>query len=194
MKPILYSFIAWLVFITSVMSAPIDEPNESESFEIEKKILVLSAKIHREMMALSEYKNLKAFCNDDHYKESIFGLLDQIHTYHDVLEKDLQSTSYSHSESTINRILKHMDKLDKKYHTAHFEEFFNDQCSFQSRIERYSDHYKAGFAAHSYGSRIYAQEVVMYRYLKGLTKRVRSIRKHVEHFYLKKIREQNAHI
>lgn len=138
------------------------------------------------MMELSKYKNLKAFCNESSYRQTIFGMLDQIHEYHDMLEKDLQATTYNHSKRTIQRILNHMDKLDHKFNPESFTSFFKDQCSFQSKIEKYSDHYKAGFGTHSYGGRVYAQEVVMYRYLKRLTKRVKSIKRNVEHFYIRR--------
>ena len=138
------------------------------------------------MMALSKYKNLKAFCSDDSYRQTIFTLLDEIHEYHDMLEKDLQATTYNHSKRTIERILSHMDRLDQKFNPDDFTDFFKEQCSFQSKIEKYSDHYKAGFGTHSYGGKVYAQEVVMYRYLKRLTKRVKSIKNHVEHFYFRR--------
>lgn len=160
--------------------------HRTRSFHIEKRILELSVNLDVEMMALSQYKNLKAFCSDDTYRHVIFGLLDQIHTYHDMLEKDLQVTTYNHSERTIKRVLRHMDKLDSKFNPDDFTDFFREQCSFQSRIENHSTHYKAGFGTHSYGGKVYAQEVVMYRYLKRLTKRVKRIEKHVEHFYIKR--------
>ncbi|SNT27603.1 hypothetical protein SAMN05421640_3114 [Ekhidna lutea] len=157
-----------------------------EPYTVEKKILILSIHLDAEMMDLSKYKNLKVFCNDNSYRETIFSLLDQIHTYHDMLEKELQITSYNHSKRTISRILRHMDHLDRKFNPDDFTGFFREQCSIQSKIEKYSDHYKAGFASHSYGSKVYAQEVVMYRYLKRLTKKVKRIKRHVEHFYIRR--------
>ncbi|WP_425392092.1 hypothetical protein [Ekhidna sp.] len=158
----------------------------SEPYNVEKRILVLSLKLDKEMMALSKYKNLKEFCNDDNYRQTILGLLDHIHDYHDMLEEDLQATTYDHSKRTISRILNHMDKLDKKFNPSDFTGFFREQCSFQSRIEEYSDHYKAGFGTHAYHGKVYAQEVVMYRYLKRLTKRIKRIKKHVEYFYIRR--------
>lgn len=137
-------------------------------------------------MALSQYKNLKAFCTDDGYRKTIFSLLEEIHDYHDRLEEDLQATTYNHSKRTIKRILNHMDQLDAKFNQEDFTSFFSEQCSFQSKIEKFSDHYNAGFATHSYGGKVYAQEVVMYRYLKRLTKRVQCIKGHVEHFYIRR--------
>ncbi|WP_424964351.1 hypothetical protein [Ekhidna sp.] len=157
-----------------------------EPYKVEKKILILSIHLDAEMMNLSRYNNLKAFCSDPGYRQTIFSLLDQIHEYHDMLEKELDATTYNHSKRTISRILTHMDHLDRKFNAYDFTSFFKDQCSIQSRIEEFSDHYKAGFASHSYGSKVYAQEVVMYRYLKRLTKRVKRIKKHVEHFYIRR--------
>ncbi len=147
------------------------EPN-AKPYSVEKGILLLSVNLDAEMMALSKYKNLQAFCSDNSYRQTIFSMLDQIHEYHDMLEKDLLETTYNHSRRTIERILSHMDKLDRKFNPDDFTSFFKEQCSFQSRIEKYSDHYKAGFGMHSYGGRVYAQEVVMYRYTKRLTKRI----------------------
>lgn len=187
MKPSLFSAILITYFISlNLYGSTSDESDASEPFSIERKIIVLSANLDVEMMALSNYKNLKTFCSNDNYRETIFALLDQIHEYHDILELDLQSTTYNHSKRTITRILSHMDKLDEKFNPEDFTAFFDDQCSFQSKIEKYSDHYKAGFATHSYGGKVYAQEVVMYRYLKRLTKRVKRIKKHVEHFHIRR--------
>lgn len=159
---------------------------KSERHLVEKKILLLSKSINIQMMALSEYRNLKVFCNDDSYRETIFGLLEEIHEYHNILEEDLQTTTYNHSKRTIRRILSHMDKLDEKFNQDDFTNFFSEQCGFQSSIEKYSEHYNAGFATHSYGGKVYAQEVVMFRYLKRLTKRVKRIKKHVEHFHIRR--------
>ncbi len=138
------------------------------------------------MMALSEYKNLKIFCQSDSYRATIFNLLEEIHLYHDILEDDLQKITYNHSKRTIKRMLAHMDKLDRHFNYDAFTDFFSEQCSFQSRIEKHSTHYSAGFATHSYGGKVYAQEVVMYRYLNRLTKRVEKIRKHVERFHIRR--------
>ena len=157
-----------------------------EPYRVEKRILELSIHLDAEMMALSRYKNLREFCNDQSYRQTIFGLLDQIHAYHDMLEKDLKATTYPHSKRIIERILNHMDHLDRKFNPNQFTEFFSEQCSFQSKIEKYSDHYKTGFGTHTYGAKVYAQEVVMYRYLKRLTKRVKRIKGHVEHFYIRR--------
>ncbi|MEQ9468033.1 MAG: hypothetical protein RLN88_11515 [Ekhidna sp.] len=168
--------------------------NSYEPYKVEKRILVLSIHLDAEMMALAKYKNLKSFCSNASYRHAIFELLDQIHEYHDMLEKDLKSTTFNHSRRTIERILKHMDHLDRKFNPDDFTSFFREQCSFQSKIEKYSDHYKAGFGTHSYGGRVYAQEVVMYRYLKRLTKRVNRIKRHVEHFYMRrKVWEHGSH-
>ncbi len=158
----------------------------SEPYRVEKRILLLSINLDAEMMALTKYKNLKTFCEEANYRKTIFNLLDEIHEYHDKLEVDLKETTYNHSKRTISRILKHMDKLENKFNEDDFTNFFKEQCSFQSRIEKYSDHYKAGFGTHSYGGQVYVQEVVLYRYLKRLTKRVESIKRHVEHFYIRR--------
>ncbi|WP_421878834.1 hypothetical protein [Marinoscillum sp.] len=162
------------------------DADKSEPYLIERKILTLSAQVHVELIALYEYQNLKTFCNDDSYKESIFDMLDEIHEYHDLLEEDLRLTTYRHSQRTIRRLLKHMDRLDEKHNPDKFSRFFETQCSFQVKIESNARHYSAAFSSHSYSSRVYAQEVVMYRYLRRLTRRVQKIRKHVEHFYTKK--------
>ncbi|MEQ8904372.1 hypothetical protein [Ekhidna sp.] len=177
--------IIQILFLVS-FTAHAKRTHLSEPYKVEKRILLLSVNLDVEMMELSKYKNLKAFCNESSYRQTIFGMLDQIHEYHDMLEKDLQATTYNHSKRTIQRILNHMDKLDHKFNPESFTSFFKDQCSFQSKIEKYSDHYKAGFGTHSYGGRVYAQEVVMYRYLKRLTKRVKSIKRNVEHFYIRR--------
>jgi hypothetical protein len=181
MKAIVFSILLLASFNIHARRAHLSEP-----YKVEQRILLLSINLDVEMMALSKYKNLKAFCSDNSYRQTIFGMLDQIHEYHDMLEKDLQVTTYNHSKRTIERILNHMDKLDRKFNQDDFTSFFKEQCSFQTKIEKYSDHYKAGFGTHSYGGKVYAQEVVMYRYLKRLTKRVKSIKKHVEHFYIRR--------
>ena len=184
---------AALIFTLIISSFPVHSKSgismDSESSlteNLEKKILDLSSKAHFELMALSEYKNLKSFCQDDSYRETIFNLLDQIHLYHDLLEFDLNQTPYKHSQRIIKKLLKHMDKLDQKHNPTVFNDFFKDQCSFQSNIEKHAVHYSAAFSSHSYGSRVYAQEVVMYRYLKRLTTRINKIRKHVDHFYVRR--------
>lgn len=172
----------------NLYSEPIrnSDSDKSERNYVEKRILILSKNLDIQMMALADYKNLTTFCNDETYRETIFGLLDEIHNYHDILEEDLKTTTYNHSKRTIKRILNHMDKLDNKFNPEEFTGFFSEQCTFQTKIEKFADHYNAGFATHSYGGKVYAQEVVMYRYLKRLTKRVSSIKKHVAHFHIRR--------
>ncbi len=175
-----------LLFLLFTIQHALFAYNTNDPYLIEKKVLTLSSSLHLEMMALSEYRNLKRFCNDDLYRQSIFTLLNQMHRYHDLLEQDLLANNYPHSKGTIKKILKHMENLDEKYHSEEFLNFFREQCSFASKIEKNSDHYRAGFSTHSYGAKVYAQEVVMYRYMKQLTKKVKNIKKHVEHFYIRR--------
>ena len=175
-----------ILLIAPLLAISSENMDENDIHKVEWRIMVLSKKVNVEMLELSRYKNLKTFCNDDGYKETIFGLLDQIHSYHDLLEEDLQTTTFNHSRRTIKRLLRHMDKLDEKFNTEAFAGFFDDQCSFQSKIEKHSKHYSAAFSSHSYASRVYAQEVVMYRYLRRLTRRIQRIKKHVEEFYVKR--------
>lgn len=184
--PILFAlaFTAVVFIEAHAVGVAVSKPDNTNRYKVEKRVLALSARINVEMMALAEYKNLKTFCNDDTYRETIFLLLEQIHQYHDMLEADLQSTKYNHSQRVIKRILKHLEKLENKYNPTFFEGFFADQCRFQSQIEENSTHYRAAFGTHSYGSRVYAQEVSMYRYLKTLTKQVQRVKHHVEHFYI----------
>lgn len=182
--PTLLIFLTVSVTILRANSNSVSET--SEPFYTEKKIIELSDNWHRKMMTLSKYQNLKAFCSDDQYRQLVFELLDDIHRYHDILEIELQTTQYNHSKRTIQRILKHMDKLDEKFKPADFTLFFREQCMLQSQIEKNANHYKAGFGTHSYGGKVYTQEVEMYRYLKRLTRRISSIESHVSHFYMKR--------
>ena len=176
------TFISLLIFATISLYGN----HRFEPYLIEKRILILSVHLDSEMMSLSNCENLQSFCSDYTYRQTIFGRLDQIHEYHDMLERDLQVATYGHSRNTISRILKHLDHLSRKFNQDEFTDFFKDQCTIQSRIEQYADRYKAGYASHSYGSKVYAQEVVMYRYLKKLTRKVKRIKKNVEHFYIRR--------
>ena len=159
---------------------------EAEPFITERKILTLSDHWKKEMRTLENYRGLETFCWDQSQRQIIFNLLEEIHEYHDALYEDLQTTQYNHSKRTIQRILKHIDKLEEKYNPQDFNQFFQSQCALQSKIQRKSDHYRAGFGVHSYEGKIYVQETEMYRYLKRLTKRIDRIKKHVEHFYIRR--------
>lgn len=161
------------------------EANSTEKYRMEKEIMDLSDDLHQEIMALSSYGNLKSFCQNRQYRSTIYQLMDQLHEYHDKLEADLLDSTFSHSKGTIKRILRHMDRLDAKYNRAAFTDFFAESCSFQNKIEKNSNHYKAGFGTHSYSGKVHTQEVMMYRYLKRLNRKVNRIKKHVEHLYIK---------
>lgn len=143
------------------------------------------------MMTLSEYKGLKTFCRNDVQRQIIFNLLDEIHQYHDTLEEELRSTTYNHSRRTIKRILKHIDKIEEKYHPEDFAQFFTEQCELQTKINQNSDHYSAGFGTHSFGGKVYTQEVEIYRYLKRLSRRIERVKKHVESFYIHRLVWEN---
>lgn len=156
----------------------------AEPFATERKILSLSKSWKAKMMALTNYKGLRDFCSDDELRMDIFNQLAEIHHYHDMLENELKSSGYNHSSRTIKRILRHIERLERKYHPEDFADFFSEQCSLQSKIQKNSSHYSAGFGSHSYSGKVYAQEVEMYRYLKGLSKKIEKIKMHVEDFYI----------
>jgi hypothetical protein len=159
----------------------------STALDTEKKIISLSENWADQVIEMTNSSVLKAFCRNDVQQQSIFSLLDEIHYHHDVLEEELRSTTFNHSRRYITRILKHMDKLDEKYHPDEFAEFFGEQCLLQTKIEKKSHQYRSGFGGHSYTGKVYAQEVVTYRYLKRLTKRISRIKKNVEHFYMRRL-------
>lgn len=158
----------------------------SDPYFTEKKILSLSENWKEEVYFLAEYSSLKTLCVDQEQRVSIYSLLETIHEYHDELYTDLQTTKYNHSKRTIKRILREIDRLEEKYNPEKFSDFFQEQCSLQYKIEKGSDHYKAGFGVHSYDGKVYAQETEIYRYLKRLTKRIDRIKKHVAHFYMRR--------
>ncbi len=155
----------------------------ADPFSTERAIIQLSHNWQKEMMMVSEYKGLKSFCDDNAKRLSVIRLLDEIHHHHELLETELRSTGYAHSHRTIGRILKQMDKLSEEHHPKAFAEFFREQCWIRYRTEKNSKAYNTGFGTHSYGGRIYEQEMVANWYLKRLSKRIGRIQKLVEHFY-----------
>ena len=168
------------------------ESLSADPFATERTIIRLSQDWHKEMMIVAEYEGLKSFCSNDLQRQIISSLLDEIHYYHDVLEADLQSTTYNHSGRTIRRLLKEIDKFNAEYHPEDFADFFREQCWLRSRTEKNAKRYNTGFGTHSYGGMVYSQEVVADWYLKRLSKKIGRIQKHVEHFYIQRIvRERN---
>lgn len=159
----------------------------ADPFLTERTVIRLSENWLEKMMIVSDYEGLKSFCNNDVQRELLFDLLEEIHYYHDVLEADLQSTANKHSRRSIRRIRKHLDKLETNYRLDDFEAFFREQCTLQSKFERNSAHYSAGFGTHSYEGKVYAQEVEMYRYIKRLSKSIHHIKKRVEDIHLRRI-------
>ncbi|MEQ8470394.1 MAG: hypothetical protein RIC35_04380 [Marinoscillum sp.] len=171
-------------YLATILSLFLISKLTAEPFATEKRILNLSKSWHINMITLTNYEGLKDFCSNDKLRQDMFNQLAEIHYYHNLLEIDLKTSNYIHSNRTIKRILRHIEKLERKYHPEDFEGFFEEQCSLQSKIENNASHYGAGFGTHSLGSKVYAQEVEMYRYLKQLTRRINKIKEHVEDFYL----------
>ena len=156
------------------------------SLDTETIIIKLSDNWNEKMLVMADYEELKTFCSSDAERELIFNLLDEIHYHHNQLEKELKTTSYNHSRRVIKRILRHMDKLEQKYHPEEFSTFFSEQCALQTKVEGKADKYSQGFGTHSYSGVVYVQEVQTYRYLKRMTRRIERIKDHVAHFYLRR--------
>lgn len=171
-------------FLAIILTLILTSKLFAEPFATEKKILLLSKSWHNKMMKLTDSKGLKSFCSNDVLRQDILNQLAEIHYYHNLLENDLKTSEYNHSKNTIKRILRHIDKLERKYHPEEFVAFFGEQCFLQSKIQKNSSHYGAGFGTHSLGGKVYTQEVEMYRYLRQLTKRIHKIKEHVEDLYV----------
>ncbi len=175
-----YTFVSlWLLSITSTLNA--------NSLETEKKIISLSDNWNQYVGQINDSRGLKNFCSNDDERHQIFELLDEIHYYHDQLELDLKKTKYNHSKRQIKRILKHMSRIDEKYHPMQFARFFREQCTEQSVVDKNSNHYETSFGPHTYDGKVYMQEVQVQRYLKRLTKSIDRIKEDVEHFYIKRL-------
>lgn len=153
---------------------------------LEMRILRVSAQWKDEMHKLTEYHGLRSFCEEANYRNEVFALLHEIHAYHDELERVLKDPISAHSNRVARRLIRHLDHLEKHYNVHAFKLFFREQCGLQKKIEDKAKHYSAGFGVHSYGGKIYAQEVDMYRYINKLTRKISRIRRHVAHFYRRK--------
>ncbi|XOV94857.1 MAG: hypothetical protein ACFHWX_09145 [Bacteroidota bacterium] len=169
------------------LSVIISGAKANSSRDTEKKIISLSDNWSQQVVTISSSKGLRTFCSNDDERYVIFKLLDEIHFYHDQLEAELKTTDFNHSKRQIRRILKHMEKIDEKYHPMEFSRFFREQCALQTKLDKKSDQYEASFGYHTYNGKVYVQEVQIQRYLKRLTKSIDRIKEDVEHFYIRRV-------
>lgn len=159
----------------------------ADPFVTERTIIQLAESWHEQVQIVSDRKDLISFCRDGDQRVNLFELLDEIYYHHALLEKELQAGSYHHSERTVRRILKEIDRLKAKHHPDDLAEFMREQCSMRSKIERKAKVYNTAFGPHSYGGKIYAQEAITDWYFRRLSKRIGRIKRHVEQFYAQQL-------
>lgn len=182
---LLRSFTVYLFTLLLLGNSAIVNANTIR--DTEKKIISLSDDWNQQVGAIVDNNGLRTFCSNDDERYVIFQLLDEIHYYHDLLEEDLKTTNYNHSKRQIKRILKHMEKIDEKYHPMEFARFFREQCDLQTKLDKNSDQYDSSFGYHTYNGKIYVQEVEIQRYLKNLNKSIDRIKEDVEQFYIRRV-------
>lgn len=138
-----------------------------------------------ESIDLEEYAGLSKFCKDSEYRESVIGMMDEIHHFDSVLYEKAKIAQARSEDKEIKKLIKIIENFEGKYSPKNFITFLKEECKGQKELEKNSEDLATAMGEESLDGQIYVIEVEMQRYIKHLTKRVDNIRKHVHHLHIK---------
>ena len=159
----------------------------ADNLSLKTKIGILATSWEVESKRLTEYVGLSGFCMDEGYRNVVHTLLNEIHHFHGILYEELKATADHHDQKKLRKVLNEIEKIEEDYNIESFNDFFRERCYAQQKLEKRSDHYKAGFGVHSYYGKIYVLEEELYRYLKRFEKSIFKIKKHMKHLHIDRI-------
>ncbi len=179
----------YILWITVVL---ISGGANANNVTIEHKIIELASNWKEESKRLTEYVGLSGFCMDGDYRNVVYGLLNEIHSYHAILYQGLLETSNHHDQKKMHEVLDEIEKIEGNYNMESFNDFFRERCYAQADLEKRLNHYKAGFGVHSYYGKIYVMEEELNRYLKKFSKSIIKVKKHLKHLHMEKVADHLA--
>jgi len=157
------------------------EENASMSFRVDN----LTYDWDKESKTISNYTGLLAFCNNLEYRNSIIELLNEIHHIDSVLYERAKQASKRSSNSEIEKLIKDIEKFESQYSMRKFLVHLKEECVTQKEIEKNKVYTKNEVGEESYDGQILLLENELHKYIKHITKRVDTIRKHVHHLHIK---------
>lgn len=138
-----------------------------------------------ESKTMETYDGLLQFCKDKAYRDGVIEILDQIHHYDSVLYERAQAASKKSDDKEIKKLIKEIESFEDEYSMKGFIAFLYEECKAQSALEKNSKDLKGTSGSDGYDSQVYMLEIELQKYVKHITKRVDSIRKHVHHLGVK---------
>lgn len=164
-------------FLMIHLMAIAQEENASLSLRVDN----LTYDWDREAKIISNYGGLDAFCNNVEYRNTIITLLNEIHHMDSVLYDRAKQASKRSSNTEIEKLIKDIEKFEKEFSMHKFLVHLKEECATQKEIEKNRVYTKNEVGAESYDGQILLLENELHKYIKHITKRVDTIRKHVHH-------------
>ena len=152
-----------------------------ESHTLRVKVDDLISKWDEEAINLASYEGLNKFCLNKEYRYETIDLLRDIHHYDSVLYERAVIAQQKSKDHEIKKLMKEIEKFEKKYSMNEFIEFLRDECYARNDLEKHREELKAEVGANSYDSQVYIVELELQKYINHITKRLDNIREHVDH-------------
>ncbi|MFY0690040.1 MAG: hypothetical protein JXQ90_22905 [Cyclobacteriaceae bacterium] len=156
-----------------------------ESVSVGRTLDQLTFTWDNEAISLSTYEGLRKFCQDETYRVDVIQLLNEIHHYDSILYQRALVAKTKSSDREIVKLIHEIESFEEEYSSKKFIHFLHQECNAQKSLEKDSDNLKRDIGQDSYDSQVYLIEVEIQRYVKHVTKRVDSIKKHINHLHVK---------
>jgi hypothetical protein len=129
---------------------------------------------------LKSYKGLSEYCQDAALKSHTGYVLGTIHRYDSVLLAQINDPSSNLRSKDAGKILKEIEAFERKHSMQDFNAMFVENCADWRKLERTKSRTYSASGVHSYDSQVLNLEMILYRYLNRIDKKLISLEDHLD--------------
>lgn len=128
---------------------------------------------------LKSYEGLSAYCQDAAFKSHTRYVLGTIHRYDSVLLAQINDPSSNLRSKEAQKITKEIEAFERKHSMQDFNDMFSENCADWRNLEDTKSRTYSASGVHSFDSQVLHLEMIMYRYLNRIDKKLVSLEDHL---------------
>lgn len=169
-----------LLFFLGVLTISFSASAQSNSL-IEDEFEIIASDWLNKSEDLKFYEGVNQYCLDPNYRQSMNGLLRNIH-YYDSLVLDKLSDPGVYlvlDQKEQKKTLKDIYEMEEEFSVAGFVEQMKSSCTFRNEIEANAENLRNGVGVESYDGKVLVLETEMQRYINKVDRLVVRIDDHL---------------
>ncbi len=129
---------------------------------------------------LKSYEGLSEYCQNADFKSYTGYVLGTIHRYDSVLLAQINHPSSNLRSKEAQKITKEIAAFERKHSMRDFNNVFAENCTDWRKMESTKSRTYSASGVHSFDSQVLNLEMILYRYLNRIDKKLISLEDHLD--------------